>query len=134
MQAVPAIATAACPAAGRYARHRATVRWRGGGIAMRRVGVIVAVGALLSMLGGAVTASPALAGTGTRQLHLAVTSLQFTSVTCVDPSDPSCPVVRPAIVADASRNLSTGKGSFQATITVDFSPGGPATTSTSPAR
>ncbi len=91
---------------------------------MRRIGVIVALGALLSMLGVAVTASPALAGTGTRQLHLAVTSLQFTSVTCVDPSDPSCSVVRSTIVADASSNLSTGKGSFQATITADFSPGG----------
>jgi len=45
-----------------------------GGIAIRRIGVIVALGALLSMLGGAVTASPALAGTGTRQLHLAVTN------------------------------------------------------------
>jgi hypothetical protein len=33
-------------------------------------------------------------------------------------------VVRPAIVADASSNLSTGEGSFQAAITVDFSPGG----------
>src|SRR6266550_4486708 len=82
---------------------------------MRRIGVIVALGALLSMLGVAVTASPALAGTGTKQLHLAVTSLQFTSVTCVDPSDPSCSVVRSTIVADASSNLSTGKGSFQVT-------------------
>jgi hypothetical protein len=96
---------------------------------MRRTGVIVALGALLSMLGGVATASPALANTGTRQLHLAVTSLQFTSVTCidppgVDPSDPSCMMIRSTIVADASSNLSTGKGSFQATITVDFSPGG----------
>ena len=96
---------------------------------MRRTGVIVALGALLSMLGGVATASPALANTGTRQLHLAVTSLQFTSVTCidppgVDPSDPSCMMIRSPIVADASSNLFTGKGSFQATITVDFSPGG----------
>ena len=35
-----------------------------GGIAMRRLGVIVALGALLGMFGGAVTASPALAGRG----------------------------------------------------------------------
>jgi len=96
---------------------------------MRRTGVIVALGALLSMLGGAVTASPALADTGTRQLHLAVTSLDFTSVTCVDPpnvppDDPSCTVLRSVIVADASSNLSTGKGTFQATILVDLSPGG----------
>ena len=40
---------------------------------MRRIGVIVALGALLSMLGRAVMASPALADTGTRRLHLAVT-------------------------------------------------------------
>ena len=73
-----AIGTAACSAAGRSARHRATVRWREGGIAMRRIGIIVALGALLSMLGGAVTASPATAGTETRQLHLAVTNLDFT--------------------------------------------------------
>jgi hypothetical protein len=41
---------------------RPAVRWRGGVIAMRRIGVIVALGALLSMLGGVVTAAPALAG------------------------------------------------------------------------
>ena len=91
---------------------------------MRRIGIIVALGALLSMLGGVATASPALAATGTRQLHLAVTNIQFTSVTCMDPSDPSCTVVRSAIVADARSNLSTDEGSFQATIIVDFSPGG----------
>lgn len=44
-----------------YARHQATVRWRGGVIAMRRIGVIVALGALLSMSGAVVTASPAVA-------------------------------------------------------------------------
>jgi hypothetical protein len=38
------------------------IRWpRSGVIAMRRVGVIVALGALLGMLGGVVTAAPALA-------------------------------------------------------------------------
>jgi hypothetical protein len=88
---------------------------------MRRIGVIVALGALLSMLGGAATASPAFADTGTRQLHLAVTSLNFTSVTCLNDS---CSLIASTIVADASSNLSPGKGSFQATITVDFSPGG----------
>jgi hypothetical protein len=87
---------------------------------MRRTGVIVALGALLSMLGGAATASPALAATGTRQLHLAVTRLNFTSFTCLNDS---CSLAESTIVADAQSNLS-GKGSFQATITVDFSPGG----------
>jgi hypothetical protein len=43
------MAIAARPAAGRYARHRATVRWRGGVIVVRRVGVIAALGALLGM-------------------------------------------------------------------------------------
>src|SRR5215813_693344 len=62
MRAMSGIAAAARLAAGGYARHRATVRWRGGGIAMRRLGVIVALGALLSMFGGVATASPAFAG------------------------------------------------------------------------
>jgi hypothetical protein len=41
---------------------QATVRWRRGVIAMRRVGFIVALAALLGMSGGVVTAAPALAG------------------------------------------------------------------------
>jgi hypothetical protein len=57
-----AIGTAACPAAGRYARHRATVRWRGGGDRHEAIWCIVALGALLGMFGGVVTATPALAG------------------------------------------------------------------------
>jgi len=56
------MAAGACPAAGGYARHRATVQWREGVIAMRRTGVIVALGALLGMSAGGVTAAPALAG------------------------------------------------------------------------
>jgi hypothetical protein len=96
---------------------------------MRWLGVIVALGALLSMLGGVVTAVPALAGTGTKQLHLAVTNMDFTSVKCVDPrgvspDDPSCKMIQSTFVADASSNLSTGKGSVQATILVDLTPGG----------
>jgi hypothetical protein len=96
---------------------------------MKRTGVIVALGALLSMLGGVATASPALADTGTRQLHLAVTNLDFTSVICVDPagvdpSDPSCKMIQSTIVADARSNLSKGTGTFQATILVDLTPGG----------
>jgi hypothetical protein len=59
-----AIVTAACPAAERYARHRATVRGAEGVIAMRRFAVIVALGALLSVIGGAATAIPALAAGG----------------------------------------------------------------------
>src|SRR5215472_8893457 len=44
-----AIATAACPAAGRSARHRATCGGAEGVIAMRRFAVIAALGAVLSM-------------------------------------------------------------------------------------
>ena len=84
---------------------------------MRRTGVIVALGALLSMLGGIATASPALADTGTRQLHLAVTSLNFTSFTCLN--DP-CTLGESTALANASSNLSTGPGSFQVDLMLDF--------------
>jgi hypothetical protein len=84
---------------------------------MRRTGVIIALSALLSMLGGAVTASPAHAGTGTRQLHLAATSLDFTSFTCLN--DP-CTLGESTAVANASSNLSTGPGSVQTDLMLDF--------------
>jgi hypothetical protein len=92
---------------------------------MRRIGVIVALGALLSMLGGAATAAPALADTGTRQLHLTVTSENFTSFTCLNAS---CTLGEATVVANASSNLSTGTGSVQTDLIVDFlgqpAPGG----------
>ena len=84
---------------------------------MRRLAVIVTLGALLSMLGGVATASPALAGMGTSQLHLAATSLNFTSFTCLN--DP-CTLGESTAVADASSNLSTGPGSFQVDLMLDF--------------
>ena len=96
---------------------------------MRRFAVIVALGGLLSVLGGVATASAALAGTGTTQIHLATTSLNFIPDKCVnppnvDPLDPSCIVAQVTVVGGASSNLSTGKGTFQATLLVDHSPGG----------
>jgi hypothetical protein len=133
-----------------------------GVIAMRRFGVIAALGALLSMIGGAGAASPALAAgpgrsrrisrfrrllaaivipgmvigavaggalsapaladTGARPLHLAVLKPQFTSFTCLNP--PSCSLAQSTVVGKATSNLSTGPGSFQAILTIDFSPGG----------
>jgi len=60
-----AMVAVACPAAGRYAQYRATVRSREGGVAMGRVGVIAALGALLGLLGGVMTPprpSPTLRG------------------------------------------------------------------------
>jgi hypothetical protein len=86
----------------------------------RLLAVIVVPGVVMGVVAGGIGA-PALAGTATRQLHLAVKNLQFTSVTCLDDS---CSLVQSVIVGDASSNLSTGEGSFQATILVDFSPGG----------
>jgi len=59
------MAAAPCPAGGRTvpgAGHGVVAAK--GGIAMRRIGMIVALGALLGMLGGVVTASPALADRG----------------------------------------------------------------------
>src|SRR5262245_28008455 len=60
---VSAMAAAPCPAGGGQCPALATgvVAAKGEGIAMRRIGVIVALGALLGMLGGVVTAPPALA-------------------------------------------------------------------------
>jgi hypothetical protein len=59
------MAAAPCPADGGQCPALATgVVAAKGGIAMRRIGVIVALGALLGMFGGVVTASPALAARG----------------------------------------------------------------------
>ena len=86
--------------------------------------MIVALGALLSMLGGAATASPALAGTTTRQIHLAATRMNFTSFTCLNAS---CTLGEATVVANAQSNLG-GQGSFSATLILDFlgqsAPGG----------
>jgi hypothetical protein len=74
---------------------------------------------------GAATAAPALAGTGTRQLHLAAISSNFTSFTCLNAL---CSLGEATVVAKASSNLSTGTGSYQADLIVDFlgqsAPGG----------
>ncbi len=82
---------------------------------------IVVPGVLIGAMAGGALAAPALADAGARQLHLAVTNLQFTSSTCLNDS---CSLVLSTVVGDASSNLATGSGSFQADITVDFSPGG----------
>ena len=89
---------------------------------MRRFAVIVALGGLLSMLGGAATAAPALAGTGARPLNLAAIQLQFTSFECLNDS---CSLAHVTVDGKATSNLSTGAGSYHADLTVDFSPGAP---------
>ena len=92
---------------------------------MRRLGVIVALGGLLSMLGGAVTASPALADTGARPLNLNAPLSQFTSFACLNDS---CSLASVTVDGKATSNLSTGTGSYQADLIVDFlgqpAPGG----------
>jgi hypothetical protein len=46
---------------------------------------------------------------------------QFTSFTCLNDS---CSLARATLTAFATRNLATGPGSYEATLIVDFSPGG----------
>ena len=84
---------------------------------MRRIGVIVALGGLLSMLGGAVTASPALADTGARPLNLNAPLSQFTSFACLNDL---CSLAFVTVDGKATSNLSTGAGSYHADLTVDF--------------
>jgi hypothetical protein len=90
----------------------------------RLLAAIVVPGVVMGVVAGGALSAPALANTGASELHLAVTNLQFTSFTCLIGTPDSCSLGQSTIVADAKSNLSKGKGSFQATITVDFSPGG----------
>jgi hypothetical protein len=90
----------------------------------RLLAAIVIPGMVIGVVAGGALSAPALADTGARPPHLAVLKLQFTSFTCLIGTDDSCSLEQSTIVGDATSNLSTGPGSFQATITVDFSPGG----------
>ena len=83
---------------------------------------ILGLAAALTLVWCVFAPRPALADAGASELHIAVTNLQFTSVTCLNP--PSCSLYQSVLAADAKSNLSTGMGSFQATLLVDFSPGG----------
>jgi hypothetical protein len=67
----------------------------------------------------AVAAAPAQADT--RPLHLGVIGLQFTSFTCLNES---CSLATATATGKATSNLATDTGTFQATLTIDFSPGG----------
>ena len=87
---------------------------------MRRIAVSAALSAMLSLL----AASPALAGTTTRKIHLAAASMSLTSFTCLNDS---CSLGEATFVANAQSNLG-GQGSFSATLILDFlgqsAPGG----------
>jgi hypothetical protein len=92
---------------------------------MRRFAVILALGGLLSMFGGALTASPALADTGARPLNLTSVHGQFTSFKCLNAL---CSRAAVTVDGKATSNLATGDGSFHADLIVDFlgqpAPGG----------
>jgi hypothetical protein len=82
---------------------------------------IVLPAVVTAVVAGGALGAPALAGTGARPVHLAVLKLQFTSFTCLNDA---CSLAQSTVVGDATSNLSMGPGSFQAVLTIDFSPGG----------
>jgi len=85
---------------------------------------VVPVVVIGGMVGSALSA-PAQADTVTRPLLLKITNIQFGPFTCLIGSlDTSCSLAEVTVVAPATSNLSAGGGTFQATITIDFSPGG----------
>ena len=82
---------------------------------------IVIPGVVMGVVAGGALSAPALAATGARPLHLTAVHSQFTSFSCLNQS---CSLAQVTVVAKATSNLSTGTGSFQADLTIDFSPGG----------
>jgi hypothetical protein len=83
---------------------------------------VLVPGVMIAAVAGGALGTPALAGTGAGPLHLTAVKPQFTSFTCLNP--PACSLASVTVVGMATSNLSTGVGSFQADLTVDFSPGG----------
>jgi hypothetical protein len=83
---------------------------------------ILSLVAVLALVCWVFAPRPAHADAGASELHIAVTDLQFTSITCLN--SPACSLYRSVVAGDASSNLSMGNGSYQATLLVDFSPGG----------
>ena len=82
----------------------------------RSIRGLATVCALLSVLAVAPTAAADV-----RPLHLGNPGTQFTSFTCLNAS---CSLGQATLAGNATSNLATGLGSFRATLTVDFSPGG----------
>jgi hypothetical protein len=87
----------------------------------RLLAVIVVPALVMGALAGGALGAPALAATGARPLHLTALQIQFLPGSCLNPS---CSLVLQPVVGKATSNLSTGTGSFQANLTIDFSPGG----------
>src|SRR6516165_237082 len=82
----------------------------------RSIRGLATVCALLSVLAVAPTAAADV-----RPLHLGNPGTQFTSFTCLNAS---CTLGQATLAGTATSNLATGVGSLQATLIVDFSPGG----------
>jgi hypothetical protein len=89
---------------------------------LRRLLLAVVIPSVImgTMVSGALGA-PALADPGARPLHLTAVKPQFTSFTC---SNDSCSLASATVSGKGTSNLSTGAGSYQADLIVDFSPGG----------
>lgn len=76
-----------------------------------------------AMVSGALGA-PALADAGARPLNLTAVMPQFMSFTCLKGSNDSCSLASATVGGKGTSNLSTGAGSYQANLIIDFSPGG----------
>ena len=80
---------------------------------------------VIGVMVGSALSAPAQADAVTRQLLLKISNIQFGSFTCLIGSlDTSCLLASVPVVAPATSNLSVGTGTFQSTITIDFTPGG----------
>jgi hypothetical protein len=87
----------------------------------RWLAAIVTPALVMGAVAAAALSAPAVANTEAKQLHLVLSNIEFTSFTCLNES---CTLTQADVVGDATSNLSTGRGSFQGVLTVDFSPGG----------
>jgi hypothetical protein len=89
---------------------------------LRRLLLAVVIPSVImgTMVSGALGA-PALADAGARSLNLTAVKPQFTSFTCLNDS---CSLASVTVGGKGTSNLSTGAGSYQADLIVDFSPGG----------
>jgi hypothetical protein len=92
---------------------------------LRRLLLAVVIPSVImgTMVSGALGA-PALADAGARPLHLTAVKPQFTSFTCLKSLNGSCLLASATVGGKGTSNLSTGAGSYQADLIVDFSPGG----------
>jgi hypothetical protein len=75
----------------------------------------------LALLSSLLAASPALGDARAGPLELNVIKFQFTSFTCLNDS---CSLAQATTTGKATSNLGTGPGSVDATLIIDFSPGG----------